>query len=486
MRILGICAIAVLTVCASLAPAQTTDTVPGASRAPYSLELSELRSPQATRESQDKLMHQMLDERIPAFAGDPTSATQRLWENAMWSAKLLDLNTSLTRSGIRKGLLFYKQGREEFQRATLETAYALDPRAFTKQVNSVILETTHPKHFAIAALYLARSAQARGGASGETRARVLRLMRRKFPDWERNPILTTLNYDMTKGRPSRDGAPMPKAPPLRDMLTTQFMTGWPVVYTLQREERNYPGLAVVRRPDGTFMRNPDGTLFHVTHLARSLSNLPGYITNGNTPQGIFSIQGIDVSRNRFIGQTPFLETVLPYEVPPALFFHTDDSKGTTMTEEVYRNLFPAGDATSNTAKKNSPPNWRNYFPVWEAYYAGVAGRSEMLSHGTTVDPSYYMGKSYYPNTPTIGCICAKEFWDETDGHALVSDQLALVKAFLNAAGKDKTQTTSHSPASERPHGFLAILNIDDQTRPVTLDEVIPTILEAEAISKKRP
>ena len=43
------------------------------------------------------------------------------------------------------------------------------------------------------------------------------------------------------------------------------------------------GLAIVRDADGRFVRNVDGSLFNVAQYALARTNLPGTITNGNTP-----------------------------------------------------------------------------------------------------------------------------------------------------------------------------------------------------------
>ena len=70
---------------------------------------------------------------------------------------------------------------------------------------------------------------------------------------------------------------------------------------------------MVRAKDGSFVKAADGSYFSVPQLARSCSNMPGYITNGNTPQGIFKIFGLDVSKSSMIGPTTNIQMVLPYE-----------------------------------------------------------------------------------------------------------------------------------------------------------------------------
>ena len=124
-----------------------------------------------------------------------------------------------------------------------------------------------------------------------------------------------------------------------------------VVYSFQRKNRNFPGMVMVRNKDGAFIKDAPGKYFAVPQLARSCSNMPGYITNGNTPQGIFKIFGFANSKSIFIGPTTNIQMVLPYE------HSTDvDDSVTRSLGDNYRSLLPA--------------SWKNYYPIFEAYYAG--------------------------------------------------------------------------------------------------------------------
>jgi hypothetical protein len=227
-------------------------------------------------------------------------------------------------------------------------------------------------------------------------------------------------------------------------------------------------VAVVRGADGQFVRNADGSLFHVAHLANAITNLPGTITNGNTPQGVFTIVGAGTATNKWIGPTPYLESKVPYEASVAEFEHRDvprtDAKSSSTGAEAVAND-PANTWTEARYLDWLPTSWRQYTPMLEAYLAGQAGRDEMLIHGTTVSSSYYRGRSYYPGTPSAGCLVAMEAWDPQDGRLQSSDQLSLIKAFTRD-GIDR--------------GYLVVVELDDRLEPVTLAEILPELLAAEA------
>jgi hypothetical protein len=103
-----------------------------------------------------------------------------------------------------------------------------------------------------------------------------------------------------------------------------------------------------------------------------------------------------------------------------------------------------------------PPGWRDYASMREAWSAGRIGRTEIIAHGTTIDPEYFKDKPFYPLTPTMGCLCARELWNPTSGHPLVSEQLGLVNAWMSTPAKK---------------GYLYVINVDDQRRPVSRAEV---------------
>jgi hypothetical protein len=440
-------------------------------RTTFTLEFDQLRSPQSTSASRELLRTTLNDNITSAFTGEITSSTKSIWGRALWGTELFGLDNELTRKGIKKGLRQYRKIDGNLLRNLIETAYATDRRSFKQEISTAARHTTSPKIFAMGAMYQARAA--RESAFDRTRRRLREQMERNFPKWEDDPILTFLNFDLTKGRFSRsETEDLYKAPSLVPLLRADFATSFPVIFSFQRRNRNFEGLTVVRKPNGKFLRNEDSTIFCIPHLALSFSNLPGYITYGNTPQGIFTIRGLDVTKNKYIGQTPFIETAVPNEVSPPDFFHDKSLKGTSWTIEMYRDFLP--ETTSSTSGKKYPKDWKHFFPFYEAWYAGKAGRSQMLSHGTTVDPENYLGEDWYPNTPTIGCICAKEIWDPDSGKALMSDQLALVKAYIRASGKKVPKAPGTGP-----FGYFVLVEIDNKQRPVMLDDVLIPMLTAE-------
>jgi hypothetical protein len=254
-----------------------------------------------------------------------------------------------------------------------------------------------------------------------------------------------------------------KTPDIRQLFAHQQAIGQKVIYSFQRWHRDYPGLAIVQDADGHFVRDGQGRLQVFEQLARSGPDLPYFITNGSTPQGIYSIQGTEVSRTNFIGPTPNLQLLLPFEGSWDRYFLLPQA-GQTLTQPQHhrpptdtstRDSLPSIDSL-RLYEELLPAAWRDYAPMKEAWSAGQIGRTEIIAHGTTIDPEYFKDKPFYPLTPTMGCLCAKELWNPTTGHLLVSEQFNLVSAFLSTPGNK---------------GYLFVINLDDQRKPVSRDEL---------------
>jgi hypothetical protein len=236
---------------------------------------------------------------------------------------------------------------------------------------------------------------------------------------------------------------------LKDIFGKNFLANQTVIYSFQRKDRGYAGIVVIRRPDGSFVKNNDSSYFHTSQLARAVTNYPFYITNGNTPQGIFRWTGFEISKLAFIGPTPNVQMVMPYEAKPNIFFADSSLANATWEKEMYASLLPA--------------SWKNYEGMYESFYAGQMGRSEIIMHGTTVDPSYYKGKSYYPQTPSLGCLCSYEEWN-AKGMRVKSNQQQI---------DDALDTFDAS------NGYVVVIELNDEKKPVTLDEIQPFLKQAE-------
>ena len=223
----------------------------------------------------------------------------------------------------------------------------------------------------------------------------------------------------------------------------EYLPGKVLLISVQRKNRDWPGLVMVRDSSGNFLKINDSTYFSQPQLARSVSDLPYYFFNGNTPQGILRMDGFDTSRGAFIGPTTNVQFTLPFEYKAGHFFKDSLLADTGWSVSRYKDLLP---------KK-----LRNEPKLLEAWTAGKLGRSEIIAHGSTVDPNYYKDAKYFPLTPSQGCLSSKEIWNTSTGILMESDQLTLTRMISRAGG---------------PQGYCIVVELNDEQKPVSIDEII--------------
>lgn len=358
-------------------------------------------------------------------------------ESALWAVSQFLVRTPQSDSGINRLVNNFGSLQPSIQRGLMEVLYGLYPTEFIPALKSIITKVENPKLFAQAASYLYRSNRQQGSWLQQQ-------LTSKFPNYNENDLLAELNKYL-------QGENEQALPPIDSLFAYQQIHKFKVVYSFQRKNRNYPGLAVVQQSDGTFARDSIGTLKTFLQLARSASNLPYFLTNGSTPQGLYVVTGTAISKNVFIGPTPNLQMSMMHEVNTPKFTHYFPIVFNAPPEKIYRSYFPE--------------SWQNWHGLMEAYYAGKIGRSEIIAHGTTIDPEWFAGKSYYPISPTLGCLCGREIWDGATGKISYSDQLELVNTFIETPGTK---------------GYMIVIDIDDQPLPVSQEEIFGLINKYES------
>jgi hypothetical protein len=384
-----------------------------------------------------KLYDRLVNNAILKSLSLPLSdSTEEDWMGAFDAMEVLNYKTAFTEAKIKYAFDSIFQRSIPFQRALLEVIFTNYPGTFIKQAAHLLQETADPKIFAMAAEYMMQN-QSNNFYAGK----ISGILRTKFGDSTHiNPILIMLSNRLQHSAPDDRFS---NNLILKRIFNKDFLPGQVLLISIQRKDRDYPGLALVRNKNGDFVKDSMGRIFAVPQLARSITNLPCYLTNGNTPQGIFRMYGFDVSMSSFIGPTPNIQLGMPVELNVRQFFDDSTTTDTVWTLTRYLKLLPG--------------TIRSYQSLSDAYYAGLAGRTEIIAHGTTIDPQYYTGQPYYPLTPTEGCLCAKEIWD---GYRKESDQQKLVDALIRAGGAN---------------GYCIVIDINDKHSPVSLAELLPLL-----------
>ncbi len=382
------------------------------------------------REKLDKDLRINLTSRV--FALELDSNNEHRFESACMAVSQFLFTGPEIREGFDKLFAGYDILEFETRRAFLEAVYAVYPDDYYLNMQKLLAVSDEPILFAMKAVYLLRHDP---GTANRNQLKISLV--EQFPGFDSIPVLKELeNYINGYGQPKKKALPDP-----RSLFAHQKTIGRKVVYSFQRWNRDYPGLAIVQHADGKFARDASGRLLVFQQLARSASDLPYFITNGSTPQGVYSLLGTAVSKINWIGPTPNIQMGLPFEHPWNRYFHQPLAPRQDSLK-LYLGLLPG--------------NWQKYAPMMEAWNAGKIGRSAIIAHGTTIDPEYYKDKPFYPLTPTMGCLCAREQWNVTTGRLLLSEQYGLYSTYVSSPGKN---------------GYLYVINLDDEEQPVSRAEV---------------
>lgn len=300
------------------------------------------------------------------------------WQEAFWAMELMRYKQENFIKQIPGMIARLPILDAEFQRAFLEMLYGLYPLIFAQPVQQIWEKLANAKNQAMALEYLAQVG---------IKPKIKTIHKIHGTGWH-------------QAYRNRWIEPAESLPGKADFLATNFIPGQYVLCSFQSKDRNQPGYLMIRTPEGTWLRDPEGKPYQFTQLARSLSNLPSYLTNGNTPQGLFRVTGTGVSTEAWIGPVPSLLIFMPFE--GTKFFGKE-----TSTRAFYQQLLG--------------PDLSQKKGLWQSYDAGKLGRYDIIAHGTTIDPEYYHGEAYYPCTPSLGCLCSPEIWAE-DGALKTSTQ----------------------------------------------------------------
>ncbi len=363
-----------------------------------------------------------------------TEDTEENWQDAFNAMEVYHFSTPFTEFKIQEAFDSAAKRSASFKRALLEVVYTLYPGKYIQPVFQIMKETNNPRNFAMGAEYLLQS-----GKYDHLVNQIPALMRKKFnEDVFINPTLFML-HERLHQQEIRHQIKIEEV--LKEIFKKSFLEGKQVMYSFQRPNRDYPGLTIFRNAAGNFVADSLGNIISIPQLARSITDLPFYLRNGNTPQGIFSIYGFGVSMSNFIGPTANVQMGMPFELSKSKFFNDTLMADTEWTIDEYKKLLPR--------------KFQNHLPLFGSFYAGMIGRNEIIVHGTTVDPELYANKPYYPLTPTMGCLTTKEIWN---GRRIESDQQQLINALLRAGGAK---------------GFAIVIELEDKEEPIRIEEILP-------------
>jgi hypothetical protein len=409
--------------------------------------------PQATAaarvKQREQQVQQIRPDRYDLTRYPVTDANERYWRNLLWSTAITEPQSAVVDQTIAQILsLTSRQGLSSAQGRTVEMAmqvgtqlYLSSPTQYEgiKQQFHQTIEQSGRVEWAAMSL----SALVQGGAAVEERKQWSDRLQQRFPQWRSNPyLLTALQAVGSLDRPL-------KTPPLKDLLSWTIAPGQLQMYVICRPDRGTLCQTILKDRRGQFVRQK-GELWSVPLLTRSLHGLASIFTRGQTPQGIYRIEGSipqpDTEFFRAYGTFPLVNLFVPYE--PGVKAFLPNRPGQIGGLSAYQSLLP--------------PSWRSDLAMQQSYWAGRAGRGLFRIHGSGEAPTFFTNNSRYPTSagwnPTIGCLSALELYDQT-GRLQQADMPKILNALTAVGGQNFT-------------GYLIVVEIPgSDNQPFAIEEI---------------
>lgn len=386
------------------------------------------------------------------------------WRHLLWTTAVVEPREGFVAEALNQILgmstqpgLSAAQSRTIDQALKVATQLYLDDPNFYGSIGQRFIETIEQSADA-EWVAVALSALNKGKLSTNELTRLSKVVQSRFPSWATNVYLQTTLQEIA------DAANIQPLPPLKDLLSWNIAPRQLHLYVLCRDDRRILCQTVLKDRNGKFVQQ-NGTLWSVPLLLTSIHGLGWNFTRGQTPQGIFRIEGVipqpDDEYFRAYGQFPLVNLYVPFE-PGAKRFLPQKPGPFTGTLAEYQALLP--------------PSWQNYRPLQQSFWAGKAGRSLFRIHGSGEAVDFFQGKdkavpASYNWNPTIGCLSARELYNEK-GQLVHADMPKILRTLEMVGGKNFS-------------GYLIVVDIPgDESEPVPLNQIEEAVRQLDKLSRR--
>ncbi len=418
----------------------------------------------ARQEQKQKQIQQIRPENFDLQRFPVTDRTEKHWRNLLWTTAVVSPDNQFVAAALEQILALMLNPRlSQAQMRTVDMAvrvatqlYLQNPQVYAEvgqRFRQAVERSPDPEWVA-----MSLSGLSLGGLSANELKALTQNVKARFPNWSRNPVLySTLTELSQLARPNVQ-------PPLADLLNWTIAPGQLQLYVLCRPNRYVLCQTVLKDPRGQFVRQ-GSSLWTVPLLLRSIHNLSWNFIRGQTPQGLYRIEGtVPQPDNLFFrayGQFDLVNLYVPFEAGARSFLpgKAGPFRGNL---QAYLALLP--------------PSWREYWPLQQSFWAGRIGRSQFRIHGSGDAPDFFSGKERYLDSynwnPTIGCLSALELYDDA-GQLQEADMPKILQVLQQVGGQNFS-------------GYLIVLEIPgNNSTPVSLGE-IETAIHAGGLDQPSP
>src|SRR5581483_6576152 len=165
------------------------------------------------------------------------SNSEYKYMSACWAISQFLLYSPQVAAGFDTLFHGYSTLSYDTKKAFLEAVYAVAPQRYATQIRSILDDEPDPKLFSLCAAYLYRV----DSSTGNGNTLKIRMVE-KFPGYDTIPVLqelaSYLSYHMAQQR-----SPLPD---LSSLFAYQRAKRQKTIYSFQRWDRDYPGMAVIQ------------------------------------------------------------------------------------------------------------------------------------------------------------------------------------------------------------------------------------------------
>jgi hypothetical protein len=358
-----------------------------------------------------------------------TDANEKHWRNILWTTAVVEPQQPFVATALEQILgKMTNAGLSEAQVRLVDMSTQVGHQlllsrpdlyqALRLRFEQAVERSADPDWVATSLATLAKT-----GLGGEALLQRIAQVKTRFPQWQNHPALYSTLRDLEE---SLKVVPLP---PLGDLLSWQIAPNQPHLYVICHPDRRHLCQALLKDGRGEFVQ-ANGRLWTMALLLRSIHGLGWNFFRGQTPQGVYRIEGaLDQENGEFFrayGQFPLVNLFVPFE--PDVKSFVANRPGSTLTNLAdYQALLP--------------PSWRQYWPMQQTFWAGKTGRSLFRIHGSGDAPDFFSGKqgdaTSYSWNPTIGCLSALELYNE-QGELLKADMPKILDTLEKVGGKSFT------------------------------------------------
>ncbi|NMD28715.1 MAG: hypothetical protein GYA79_03290, partial [Bacteroidetes bacterium] len=177
-----------------------------------------------------------------------TANNEEAWANAFDAIALIQYKSAFVNTQIDKAVVLFPNLSSNYQRSLLDLLNAQYPVKYIGPVKKYLNVISNDKVFAMAANYILNS------GNEDDAVYIEYLTQERMSMYKENPYYQQIYYQASLYNKKN------AVPELSGFFQKNYLPGNVLLISLQRKNRNYPGLVLIRDANGNFVRDSKGNI----------------------------------------------------------------------------------------------------------------------------------------------------------------------------------------------------------------------------------